>query len=391
MSADFLPGNALQLLCTGADYFPSLIAAIDGAQHEVHLESYIFDDDPIGQRVAAALARAARRGVATHVLADGFGARRLTGTLGASMARDGVQLLIYRPRPRQWRFHWHRLRRLHRKLVVIDGRIAFVGGINITTDFDAGFTVPRLDYAVRIEGPLVEKIHATVRHVWQIVRWSQFGHRPNAPTFTPRPPQPAGDARAALVIRDNLRHRRDIEETYLHAIHAAEKSILLANAYFVPGRRFRDALMEAARRGVQVTLLLQGQTDYVVQHHAMLALYDCLLSAGVKIFEYQPSYLHAKVAVIDDTWVTVGSSNIDPFSLLLSREANLIAQDQAFARTLAAHLQQAIQHQAQAIHSPAQHQSWLMRKINIAAYAVVRMLVSVTGYGRQRGSHYVDE
>jgi cardiolipin synthase len=391
MSADFLPGNALQLLFTGADYFPALIAAIDDARHEVHLESYIFDDDAIGKRVAAALARAARRGVAAHVLADGFGARRLAGTLGASMTRDGVQLLLYRPRPRQWRFHWHRLRRLHRKLVVIDGRIAFVGGINITTDFDAHFSVPRFDYAVRIEGPVVEKIHATVRHVWQIVRWSQFGHRPDAPTFMPSPPQAAGDVRAALVIRDNLRHRRDIEEVYFHAMNGAKKSILLANAYFLPGRRFRDALTKAAERGVQVTLLLQGRTDYVLQHHATLALYDCLLSAGVKIFEYQPSYLHAKVAVVDDTWVTVGSSNIDPFSLLRSREANLIAQDQTFARTLAAHLQQAIQQQAQAIRSPAQHQSRLMRKINSAAYAIVRILVNVTGYGRQHDSHYADE
>lgn len=388
MSADFLPGNALQLLFTGADYFPALIAAIDNAQHEVHLESYIFDDDIIGQRVAAALAHAARRGVAIHLLVDGFGARKITSSLGPAMIQDGVQLLIYRPRPQQWRFHWHRLRRLHRKLAVIDGRIAFVGGINITTDFDAGFTVPRLDYAVRIEGPLVAKVHATMRHVWHIVRWSQFGHRPNAPQFDPPPSAPTSQAHAALVIRDNLRHRQDIENTYFEAINTAQKTIMLANAYFVPGRRFRDALIKAAQRGVKVTLILQGKTDYILQHHAMLALYDSLLAAGVKIFEYQPAYLHAKVAVIDRAWATVGSSNIDPFSLLLSREANLIARDALFAQALTQHLESVIEKDTIEITLSQQTQSWLKRQINTTAYALVRLLVSVTGYGRQTGSPY---
>lgn len=377
-----LPDNALQLLATGTEYFPALINAIDGATHEVHLETYIFANDETGQNVAAALARAARRGVAVHILVDGFGARDFATGLGAALIADGVELLVYRPQPRQRRFHWHRLRRLHRKLAVIDGRLAFVGGINIISDLDAGAAEPRFDYAVSIKGPLVDVIHADMRHVWHIVRWSHLGHRPHAPDFQPSPQPPAGTMQAALVIRDNLRHRQDIEDAYLEAMDSAQKEILIANAYFLPGRRFRDALIAAAQRGVSVTLLLQGRADYVLQHHAMQSIYDSLLNAGVQIFEYQPSYLHAKVAVIDGTWATVGSSNIDPFSLLLSREANIITRNQTFALELAAHLRSAISRDAVEIHRGAQHRSWLMRQINHAAYALVRLLVGMAGYGK---------
>ncbi|MES2236341.1 MAG: cardiolipin synthase ClsB [Pseudomonadota bacterium] len=379
---EFLSDNALQLLATGVEYFPALITAIDSAAHEVHLETYIFANDETGQRVAAALARAARRGAAVRILVDGFGARDFATGLGAALITDGVELLVYRPQPRQRRLHWHRLRRLHRKLVVIDGRLAFVGGINIISDFDAGMSGPRFDYAVSIEGPLVNVIHTDMRHMWHIVRWSHLGHRPHAPDFQPQPQPPAGTIQAALVIRDNLRHRRDIEEAYLEAMDSAQKEIILANAYFLPGKRFREALIAAAQRGVKVTLLLQGRADYLLQHHAMQAIYDSLLNAGVQIFEYQMSYLHAKVAVIDGEWATVGSSNIDPFSLLLSREANVILLDSPFALGLAAHLRLALSRDAVEIHRGTQHRSWLMRQINSAAYALVRLLVGMAGYGK---------
>jgi cardiolipin synthase len=382
LTREFLPDNAVQLLVTGMHYFPALITAIDNAAHEVHLETYIFANDETAQSVAAALARAARRGIAVRVLVDGFGARDFVTGLGATLIVDGVELLVYRPQPRRRRLHWHRLRRLHRKLAVIDGSLAFIGGINIISDFDAGMVAPRFDFAVSIKGPLVNVIHANMRHVWHIVRWSRLGHRPHAPDFQPVPQPPAGIMQAALVIRDNLRHRRDIEEAYLQAIDNAQKEIILANAYFLPGKHFREALVAAAQRGVSVMLLLQGRADYVLQHHAMQSIYDSLLNAGVRIFEYQPSYLHAKVAVIDNEWATVGSSNIDPFSLLLSREANVIVRNHTFALELAAHLRSAISQDAVEIHPGAHHRSWLMRQINSAAYALVRLLVGMTGYGK---------
>jgi cardiolipin synthase len=379
----FLAGNHLRLLRSGGEYFPALMAAIDDAAYEVHLEAYIFGDDRTGRRVAAALAAAAKRGVAVRVLVDGFGAREFAGGLGKSLAADGVEVMTYRPEIGQTRIRRHRLRRLHRKLVVVDGRIAFVGGINVLDDFDDGReSFPRFDFAVRIEGPLVARVHTATRHVWRLVRWASLGRRPPPPAALPAAAAVCGTIEAALLIRDNLRHRHDIEHAYLQAIHAARHEILISNAYFLPGRRFRKALLAAAKRGVRVRLLLQGRSDHILLHYATLSLYDRMLSAGVRIFEYEPAELHAKVAVIDDHWSTVGSSNIDPFSLLLAREANVVVRDSAFAGQLHAGLEAAIEGAAREIRSEDQHRrSWLVRFGSSAAYSVVRFLIGVTRYG----------
>jgi cardiolipin synthase len=385
----FLAGNRLQLLQSGVEYFPALIAAIDAALHEVHLETYIFSDDATGRRVAAALARAAQRKVAVRVLVDGFGAREFAAGLGASLALDGVEVMTYRPEVGKTRFRRHRLRRMHRKLAVIDGGIAFVGGINVLDDFDDGRSESaRFDYAVSVEGPLVERIHAAVRHVWRLVRWAHLGHRPPPPDKLPAAPAVPGTTQAALLIRDNLRHRHDIEHAYLRAIYSARHEIVISNAYFLPGRRFRKALMNAAKRGVSVKLLLQGRVEQVLQHYATQSLYDQMLSVGVRVFEYDRAFLHAKVAVIDDDWATVGSSNIDPFSLLLAREANLMVRDVAFAGQLRISLDAAIEGAAREIR-PEDHRrrSWLARLAGHAAYALVRILIGVTRYA---GKQYAD-
>lgn len=386
---DLVEGNCLRLLNSGAEYFPALIAAIEAARHEVHLETYIFDDDNTGRSVAAALAGAARRGIAVRVLVDGFGAREFVAGLGNSLAADGVEVMSYRPEAGKYGFRRHRLRRLHRKLTVVDGCLAFVGGINVVDDFDDGKSAsPRFDYAVSIEGPLVARIHADMRHVWRLVRWARLGRRPPPPAALPTVPVFQGTTRAALLIRDNLRHRRDIEHAYLAAIHHARHGIVIANAYFLPGRRFRNALFAAARRGVRITLLLQGRPDHLLLHYATQSLYDRLLAAGVRVFEYDKGFLHAKVAVIDDNWATVGSSNIDPFSLLLAREANVVVRDPEFAASLRASLDAAIATAAREI-LPAAHgqRSWLARLVSAAAYGAVRILVGVTRYA---GKQYAD-
>jgi cardiolipin synthase len=385
----FVAGNRLTLLQSGGEYFPALIAAIDAAAHEVHLETYIFSDDATGRLVAAALARAAQRGVAVRVLVDGFGAREFAAGLGASLAADSVEVMTYRPEAGQFGFRRHRLRRLHRKLSVVDGRVAFVGGINVIDDFDDGASAAaRFDYAVRIEGPLVARIHADIRHVWRLVRWASLGRRPPPPPALPPSPPVVGTTLAALRIRDNLRHRRDIEHAYLLAIHLARREILIANAYFLPGRRFRKELLAAAKRGVAVKLLLQGPTDHVLLHYATQSLYDRMLRAGVRIFEYAPAELHAKVAVIDDEWATVGSSNIDPFSLLMSREANVVVRDADFAGQLRTSLQAALDGASREVLVADQRsRSWPARFAIAAAYSLVRILIGVTRYA---GKQYAD-
>jgi cardiolipin synthase A/B len=386
MKAAFLAGNRITLLETGAEYFPALLAAIDSAVTEIHLETYIYADDATGSAITAALARAARRDVTVRVMVDGFGARDFLATLGNELIAAGAEVQVYRPEVATFRWRRHRLRRLHRKLSVIDGRIAFVGGINVIDDMDTpGQIPPRFDYAVAVEGPLLEAIHRAVRHLWQLVRWASFLYR--LPESAPLPvlPTPGGNIEAAFVLRDNLRHRRDIEEAYLDAIESARHEVILANAYFLPGRRFRRALMAAAARGVRVVVLLQGRVEYVLLHYATQALYGSLIIGGVHIVEYRRSFLHAKVAVVDSHWATIGSSNIDPFSLLLAREANVVVRDTGFAANLRASLEASMTQGGIEVSSEdLKRRPLLRRAANWLAYAAVRLAVGLAGYGAGR-------
>jgi cardiolipin synthase len=190
-----------------------------------------------------------------------------------------------------------------------------------------------------------------------------------------------GNHKAAFVIRDNWRHRHDIEHAYLEAINQAKTEIIIANAYFLPGRKFSNALKHAVKRGVSVELLLQGKIEYRLQYHATQALYENLLKSGIKIYEYNRSYLHAKVAVIDQYWVTVGSSNIDPFSLLLAREANVLIENQDIASELRISLRTAITKESVAV-TPADNKffSWRNFIINWLCFYFVRTLQGVLGY-----------
>lgn len=385
MQAEFLPGNRLTLLENGVEFFPALIGAIDAARRDVHLESYLFENDDTGRSVAGALIAAARRGVKVRLLVDGFGAPAFSRTLMPALADAGVMAVVYRPETSRFRLRRHRLRRLHRKLAVIDGQIAFVGGINIIDDHDAGERLPRYDYAVRIEGPLLVPIERAVRRLWEIVSWVSHKRRfRDERSAATAPPLRGGEQQAAFLVRDNIRHRRDIEDAYLAAIANARTSILIANAYFLPGRRFRRALTDAARRGVAVTILLQGRIEYRLLHYATQALYGQLLGAGIRVFEYRRSFLHAKVAVIDAHWATVGSSNIDPFSLLLAREANVVVRDAQFAGQLRESLEQALRVGGEelALHSWRQL-PWFVSALRWVSYNLIRLAIGVAGYRRQ--------
>lgn len=382
---EFLGGNKLTLLQNGTDYFPALEAAIDRAENWVYLDTYIFANDATGQLIAAALMRAAQRGVATHLLLDGYGAQAYPAISLQTLREAGVEALIFRPEISPLRFQRQHLRRLHRKLAVIDQQAAFVGGINIIDDIDTHAKPPRFDFSVQIGGPLVGSILHEMRNLHQRVARAQL-HTPRAGQDAPASPETAGDTRAAFVLRSSLRHRRDIEQAYLQAIDAAQHEIILANAYFLPGHRFRKALMNAAARGVDVHLLLQGSSDHPWVHYATRGLYAQLLAAGIGIHEYQSGEMHAKAAVIDDHWATVGSSNIDPLSLMLSREANVVVDDQAFAQTLAARLKNAIAKDARQItHVDWRKRAWQKRFLSRVAFSLVRVLASWVGYGMEKG------
>ena len=402
-------GNQVQLLEGGDMLFPRMCQALDAAKTEVWLATYIFHNDPAAQRVADALKRAAARGVAVHLVVDGFGSITSMEPVRALFAGSGVKLEVFRPLDR-W-YSWlqpGQLRRLHQKLCVCDGEVAFVGGINVIDDrhdMNHGWTEqPRLDFAVQIKGPLAEPVGATVRAMWTRSHLSR-GWRDEARLLA-RSARPVNEAlsllrqlrgqpgsppaaaalapqavRAAFVVRDNVRQRRAIEHSYVWAINRARHRVDIAVPYFYPGQRFRAALRNAARRGVRVRLLMQGKVDYRVAAMAARALYDELRASGVRVFEYTPAYLHAKVAVVDDNWATVGSSNIDPLSLLLNLEANVVVYDAEFSAALAQRFDAAFTVSAEVLGPPARAglRGWLHRRLVAWGAYVYMRLAGLTG------------
>ena len=301
------------------------------------------------------------------------------------MTSAGVQFLVYRPEVSLFTFTRNRLRRMHRKLVVVDDALGFTGGINIIDDMDTpGQVPPRYDYAVSVEGPLVSAMEAAARRLWMIVAWAKLKRRGKPGAIKSQTVK--GDQLATFVVRDNFRHRRDIENLYLSAIKKATSEVIVANAYFFPGIRFRHALVSAAKRGVKVTLLLQGKVEYLWLHYASRALYGSLLDAGVTIYEYKKSFMHAKVAVIDKHWATVGSSNIDPFSLLLAMEANVVLEDPAFAIQLLQSLLDAIKHGSERV-APEdwKNQPFITRVLSWISYGLARLAMSMNGVSKEYG------
>lgn len=337
MSGDWIEGNAVRLLENGEAFFPTVLSAIDAAVEEVLVETFILFDDKVGKRLHASLLGAARRGVRVELTVDGYGSPDLSRRFVAELIDAGVRMRVFDPKPRLFGFRTNIFRRLHRKIVVIDGRCAFVGGINFSADHLADFGPgAKQDYAVQVEGPAVAVIHAFARAAVESPA-APRGWRDAHALASARPR--AGSAMVRFVSRDNVWHLTDIEQQYLAAMRAARKEILIANAYFLPGYRLLHELHQAARRGVRVVLVLQGAPDMPMVANAERRLYPYLLGGGVEVFEYCQRPLHGKLAVIDDEWATVGSSNLDPLSLSLNLEANVFVRDSAFNSTVRQRLQ----------------------------------------------------
>lgn len=401
-----------QLLEGGEGFFPALVAALDGARDWVQLETYIFDFHGRGTDVAEALMRAAQRGVTVQVLVDGIGSAHLADEAeppseasqvlrGAARLRAaGVQWQRYSPLTGHWSalgiLHPDQWRRLHRKLCVIDQQQVFCGGVNILDDFHdlnhGPLSAPRFDFTVAVHGPAAAVASeamallwwrvqagysAQQRHLteaWEAFKAAGFGGRLRGLQASTKTMAHGPKVSAALLLRDNLLNRNTIERAYRRAIGQARHDILIANAYFLPGGRLRRALIKAARRGVKVTLLLQGKYEYFMPYHAARPVYGALLKAGVEIHEYEASFLHAKVAVVDEHWATVGSSNLDPLSLLLAREANVVIDDRAFAVALRKRLCEAIAgHGHRMDESALASRPWRQRLLDQVAYALMRL------------------
>jgi cardiolipin synthase len=336
-------GNRISLLENGEQFYPRVFQSIDAARQEVLLETFIWFDDVVGRALQAVLLNAAKRGVRVDVTVDGYGSPDLSSGFIGALTAAGVRFHVFDPRRKVFGFRTNLFRRMHRKIVVIDAARAFVGGINYSADhlFDFG-PQAKQDYAAELEGPIVDDIHRFARSAIAPVggkrRWRRRGIA--ASTLSQAA---VGTAQALFVTRDNRDHRDDIERHYRVAIRGARREVIIANAYFFPGYRLLRELRRAARRGVSVHLILQGQPDMPIVKIAAGLLYDYLLNSGVTIHEYCMRPLHGKVALTDDEWATIGSSNLDPLSLSLNLEAIVVVRDQAFNQQLRRSLQDLMQ------------------------------------------------
>ncbi|MGJ7487176.1 cardiolipin synthase ClsB [Variovorax sp. LT2P21] len=379
----WLKGNAIELLENGEQFFPRVFEAIRDAQREVIVETFILFDDKVGQGLHAALRSAAQRGVKVDLMIDGFGSPDLSPEFIGGLTSVGVKVRVFDPGRQFFGQRLNVFRRMHRKIVVVDGQRAFVGGINYSADHLMDFgPKAKQDYAVELRGPVVTEIHRFVLHAIAVGgKGSGWFRRRLKAARHEELNAPVGDAEVQLVTRDNRRHTNDIERHYRAAIRTARDRIVIANAYFFPGYRLIKEMRRAARRGVDVRLILQGEPDMPIVKTAASLLYHHLLNAGVRVYEYCERPLHGKVALMDDQWSTVGSSNLDPLSLSLNLEANVIVRDRAFNQVLAERLEHLMAHSCKQIQVEdlTEWSGWrLVRSFLI--FHVLRWYPSLTGW-----------
>ncbi|MBC7993733.1 MAG: cardiolipin synthase ClsB [Rhizobacter sp.] len=378
-------GNRVRLLENGEEFFPAVFEAVAAAEREVLIETFILFEDKVGLALHEALLKAAQRGVQIDITVDGFGSPDLSSNFVGTLTAAGVRFHVFDPQPPLLGVRLNVFRRMHRKIVVVDGVRAFVGGINYSADHLDDFgPQAKQDYSVEVCGPIVDEIH---RFALEAVapqaapnarRW--FRRRPPAQVSTTQAPH-SGDADAVFVTRDNHDHRSDIEHQYRVALRSARHEVIIANAYFFPGYLFLKDLRRAARRGVKVRLILQGQPDMPEVKVAASMLYAHLQRAGVQIYEYCKRPLHGKVALADDEWSTVGSSNLDPLSLSLNLEANLIIRDRSFNQHLRERLEDLIENSCKEVPAPSgRHRAWGQMALSYLVFHFLRRFPAWAGW-----------
>ena len=332
-------GNRVVLLRDGPAAYRAMHAAIEAARNHVNLETYAIEDDEVGQRFAQALVDACRRGVKVHLLYDAVGSINTPKEYFSRLREAGVQVLAYNP-PLDLRKLRDPNVRNHRKLLVVDGHTAFVGGLNISGVYASGSFArrgtkdgrpPWRDTQLQLEGPVVADLQRSFFEAWR----RQKGAEPSVPGAFPRI-EPRGKEVVRAVSSWGGDGTSAVHVTLVAAIRESTKAVHITMAYFVPDPQFAEALAEAAARGVDVQLIVPGFTDFWAVFHAGRSHYEALLAAGVKIHERRSRLLHAKTAVIDGTWSTVGSANLDWRSFLHNHELNAVVLGPEFGAQMEA-------------------------------------------------------
>jgi len=372
----FVGGNEVVLHRDGAEAYPAMLAAIGEAREQVLLEMYWFDSDRAGRRFADALAAAAARGVEVAVLYDAVGSFGADRAMFDDLRRAGAHVLEFGPvAPWRRRFRLERLtRRDHRKILVVDGEVGFTGGCNLANAWlavDDGGSGWR-DDMVSVRGPAVRGLVRSVLGTWR-----QVGGPPLARlrSSEPSPGPVTGGMRVRVLAEASfLQARREISRAYLRELEGARERAWIRNAYFVPDRAVRRALGRAAARGVDVRVLMPGESDVEIVRHASRATWGYLLRGGVRLFEWQPGILHAKSAVIDGRWSTIGTFNLDYLSLRSNLELNVSVDDEAFGATMEASFLRDLEHSTEVDRATFRYRPLGERLLELIAYRFRKLL-----------------
>jgi len=330
--APIVGGNRVDILLNGEEIFPALLEAIRGARQTITYAQYYWEDGPVARDLAEALAERCRAGVGVNVLLDAFGALGMPDEHRALLERAGCHVVFFRP---LGPFGWPRANhRNHRRILVVDGRVGFTGGSGVSRKWMGNGRTPGhwRDTDVRVEGPVVEYLQGAFAENWLEATGMVLGGE----AYFPRPQPRAGDAYAQVVRSSPAGGGYALYTTFLLAISAARRSILITNPYFVPDAPMADALVAAVRRGVRVAVLVPGRIDHNLVRQVSRGAFGRMLRAGVEIYEYRAALLHAKTMVVDGVWATVGSANLDNRSFALNDELNLVVYSPAVARRLEA-------------------------------------------------------
>jgi cardiolipin synthase len=330
----FVAGHKVSLLRNGVEAFPAMLAAIDAAEQQILLEMYWFDSDATGRRFAHALMRAADRGVEVAVVFDSLGSIEADFGMFDEMRLAGVRVVEFNPiRPWHKRFRVEALtRRDHRKILVVDRKLGFTGGINLAdywSPLDEGGAGWR-DDMVQVEGPAVQGFADCFRASWEEEDGGPLLYDHARPAVRDDAPGPS----VRVLGNEIHKERREIVRAYVYHIYRAHRRIWIANSYFLPDRRILRALELASLRGVDVRVLLPGKSDVEIVRIASRAIYERLLKASIRIFEWQENVLHSKSAVIDGRWSTIGTFNMDHRSIRVNMEVNLAVRDEGFGAVM---------------------------------------------------------
>jgi len=375
--------NTVKLVRGGGEYFTLLKEMIHKAQHTVHLQVYIFDEDETGREVAEALIAAARRGVAVYLLADGYASQNISKPFIKHLQRGGVHFRFFQPILKSDHFYFGR--RMHHKIVVVDARYGLVGGVNISNKYNDGFDKPAwLDWALYVEGEIAPELVKICLELWtrsRSTRRKLHWHAQPSVAF------PKHHCPVRIRRNDWVQKRSQITQSYLEMFRDAKSHIYIMSSYFLPGMQVRKKLAKAARRGVKIRLVLAGVSDVKLAKQAERYIYRWIFKNNIEVYEYKHSVLHAKISTYDGKWATIGSYNVNNISAFASIELNLDVKQEAFALNMQHHIQEVIRHDCERITEEdyRTRYGFFSRLYQQSSYQIVRVLFFLfTFYFKQR-------